>query len=176
VDNFRPLRTGSQNKLFPAHRLRTERRGGDLAELAPSPVIHFSTHTLIHRLCTGLAACLHRLSTGLCTAALDVGGHWGKTVGALRENRECQYRTERLSRAHRRPWAFSGVPRACVPPTEGALLMQPAGNQPRNTGRRMLAHALLAHALARWGQRYGLARTFWIGRAQTAELDCGVVP
>jgi hypothetical protein len=33
-----------------------------------------------------VAACLHRLSTGLCTPALDVCGRWGKTVGAVRYN------------------------------------------------------------------------------------------
>jgi hypothetical protein len=31
-----------------------------------------------------MAACLHRISTGLCTAALDVGRRSGQTVGAVR--------------------------------------------------------------------------------------------
>jgi hypothetical protein len=33
---------------------------------------------------TEMAACLHRLSTGLCTARLDVGGRSRKTVRAIR--------------------------------------------------------------------------------------------
>jgi hypothetical protein len=33
---------------------------------------------------TATTACLHKLSTGLCTAVLDARVRWGKTVGAVR--------------------------------------------------------------------------------------------
>ena len=35
---------------------------------------------------TAAAACLHRLSTGLCTASLDAHQRWRQTVGAVRYN------------------------------------------------------------------------------------------
>jgi hypothetical protein len=35
---------------------------------------------------TVMAACLHKLSTGLCTAPLDAREHEGKTVRAIRYN------------------------------------------------------------------------------------------
>jgi hypothetical protein len=41
-------------------------------------------HSVIPMLRTVMAACLHRLSTGLCTAGLDVREHEGKTVRAIR--------------------------------------------------------------------------------------------
>jgi replicative DNA helicase len=66
--------------------LRTTRGRHNRRQARYSSEPNCNIHSAIPMLRTAAAACLHRLSTGLCTASLDAHQRWRQTVGAVRYN------------------------------------------------------------------------------------------
>jgi hypothetical protein len=83
VDNFLPcVDSQSAKYFFRAQAVDDIGAGGG----GLCPLILGRVPSGIPSLRTGAAACLHKLSTGLCTARFDVAVHCHETVGAIAES------------------------------------------------------------------------------------------
>jgi hypothetical protein len=83
-------------------------------------------HSAVPTLRTTHAACLHRLSTDLCTAWIDAGGDWQQTVLGVGLN---AMGVVRRCRRPLGPSASHGFSRGLLPPRKGAC----SWNQPACT-------------------------------------------
>ena len=80
VDNFPPLWARPSVKEFFAH---TGGGGNQCRQTRSAGTFPRYIHSDIPTQCTACAACLHRLSTALCTARLDVHSQRHETVEAV---------------------------------------------------------------------------------------------